>query len=134
MSSSPGSCTPSSPASLSLSFSFLLTAHLHLEQVHVDTGGPSSYVSFHWAEWLSFDVPLQERLAVGAGTHYCFLSSIQASPSGTPFPRIPLSWSAIDYVSEFICMNILCLSSALHSSDEEMLIQLCPEAVNYLPW
>lgn len=69
-----------------------------------------------------FDVPLQKRLAVGAGTHYCFLSSIQAFPSGTLFSHISLFWSAIDYAPEFICMNILSLSSALHSIDEEMLI------------
>lgn len=71
----------------------------------------------------------RERLAVSAGTCYCFLYSIQASPRGSLFPRVTLPWSTIDYVSDFICMNDLCLSFALHSSDEEMLIQFCPKAM-----
>lgn len=127
-------CSSAAFSPVSFSLSFPLAAQLHLEQVHVGTGGPSSYVSFHWAEWLSwsFDVPLQERLAVSAGARCCFLSGIQASPRGTLFPHVAISWSAIDYVSAFICMNVLSLSSALHSSDEEMLIQLCPEAVIFL--
>lgn len=71
----------------------------------------------------------RERLAVSAGTCYCFLYSIQASPRGSLFPCVTLPWSTIDYVSNFICMNDLCLSFALHSSNEEMLIQFCPKAV-----
>lgn len=74
----------------------------------------------------------RERLAVSTGATYCFLSSILAFSRGTLFPHVALSWSAIDYVSDFICMNVLCLSSALHSSEEEMFIQLCPKAVIFL--
>lgn len=82
-----------------------------------------------------FDVPLQERLAVSTGVRWCFLSSTQASPRGTLFPHVALLliyyWLCVQ--SSFVCF-ILCLSSALHSNDEERLIQLCPEAVIFLRW
>lgn len=65
----------------------------------------------------------------GSGDLWCSTQSVSAfTPASTPLPKEPYSptllssWSAIDYVSELICMNALCLSSALHLDDEEMLI------------
>lgn len=125
------SCLPLSVSlSLSLSFSFSLwSSHSH------------SLHSFTWNKcMLVLVAPVAMLVSTGlsgwadlwcstpreiSSQHWCLLLSLSLPglSQREPYSLMSLcSWSAIDYLSELICMNVLCLSFALYSNHEEMLI------------